>query len=188
MCTSTNVGDICVLEVTIDTFKRVQIRRVRYDRNYSDEKFVDVRCIDSGIIHEYIDVRKLMHIPEELLNLPTHVVEIFLADVVPWDEEYMWNQCTNEQVHKWFAENFDGRSYIIGKICLYLGNTIWLDDLKIGTKLIGHPDLIGSSLKKELFSGNFAVWNNNHLSSLLKLCRNCGLTEINGHDISAAHK
>ncbi|XP_071638869.1 putative ATP-dependent RNA helicase TDRD12 isoform X1 [Temnothorax longispinosus] len=188
MCTSTNVGDICVLEETIDTFKRVQIRRVRYDRNYSDEKFVDVRCIDSGIIHEYIDVRKLMHIPEELLNLPTHVVEIFLADVVPWDEEYMWNQYTNEQVHKWFAENFDGRSYIIGKICLHLGNTIWLDDLKIGTKLIGHPDLIGSSLKKELLLGNFAVWNNNHLSSLLKLCRNCGLTEINGHDISAAHK
>jgi len=33
-----------------------------------------------------------MHIPEELLNLPTHIVEIFLADLVPWDEEYMWNR------------------------------------------------------------------------------------------------
>lgn len=57
-----------------------------------------------------------MHIPEELLNLPTHVVEIFLTNLVPSDEEYMWNQYTNEQVHKWFSENFDGRSYIIGKV------------------------------------------------------------------------
>jgi len=57
--------------------------------------------------------------PQELINLPTHVVEIFLADLVPWDEEYMWNQYTNQQVHKWFEENFDGRSYIIGTVRVY---------------------------------------------------------------------
>lgn len=63
MCKSTNVGDICVLEETIDTFKRVQIRRIRYDRDHSEDvKFVDIRCIDSGIIHECIDVRLLFYI------------------------------------------------------------------------------------------------------------------------------
>jgi len=30
----------------------------------------------------------------------------------------MWNHYTNEQVHKWFSENFDERSYIIGKVSL----------------------------------------------------------------------
>ncbi|KAG5341799.1 VASA1 helicase, partial [Acromyrmex charruanus] len=189
MSTSTNVGDICVLEETIDTFKRVQITRIRYDRDYSeDEIFVDVRCIDSGIVHEYINVRKLMHIPKELLDLPTHVVEIFLTNLIPWDEEYMWNHYTNEQVHKWFSENFDERSYIIGEVHLHLGNTIWLDDLKIGTKLIGHPDLIGSSLKRGLCHGNYSIVNNNHLSNLFKLCRNSGMTEINGHNLNAADK
>ncbi|KAG5319174.1 VASA1 helicase, partial [Pseudoatta argentina] len=189
MSTSTNVGDICVLEETIDTFKRVQITRIRYDRDYSeDEIFVDVRCIDSGIVHEYINVRKLMHIPKELLDLPTHVVEIFLTNLIPWDEEYTWNHYTNEQVHKWFSENFDERSYIIGEVHLHLGNTIWLDDLKIGTKLIGHPDLIGSSLKRELCHGNYSIVNNNHLSNLFKLCRNSGMTEINGHNLNAADK
>ncbi|XP_012057914.1 PREDICTED: putative ATP-dependent RNA helicase TDRD12 [Atta cephalotes] len=189
MSTSTNIGDICVLEETIDTFKRIQITRIRYDRDYAeDEIFVDVRCIDSGIVHEYINVRKLMHIPKELLDLPTHVVEIFLANLIPWDEEYMWNHYTNEQVHKWFSENFDERSYIIGEVRLHLGNTIWLDDLKIGTKLIGHPDLIGSSLKKELCHGNFSIVNNNHLSNLFKLCRNSGMTEINGHNLNATNK
>ncbi|KYQ56077.1 ATP-dependent RNA helicase DBP3 [Trachymyrmex zeteki] len=189
MSTSTNVGDICVLEETIDTFKRVQIICIRYDKVYSeDEKFVNVRCIDSGIVHEHINVRKLMHIPKKLLDLPTHVVEIFLANLVPWDEEYMWNHYTNEQVHKWFSENFDERSYIIGEVRLHLGNTIWLDDLKIGTKLIGHPDLIGSSLKKELCHGSFSIVNNNHLSNLFKFCRNSGMTEINGHNLNATDK
>ncbi|XP_025987860.2 putative ATP-dependent RNA helicase TDRD12 isoform X1 [Solenopsis invicta] len=190
MCISTNVGDICVLEETIDTFQRVQIRRIRNDRDCSENvKLVDVRCIDTGIIHECIDVRKLMHIPEELINLPTHVVEIFLANLMPQDEEYRWNHYTNEHVHKWFSDNNDDRSYIFGKVCLHLGNTIWIDDLRIGTKLIGHPDLKGSSLKQySINDGQFAVINLNHLSKLFQLCKDSGLTEVNGWDISVAEK
>lgn len=70
------------------------------------------------------------------------------------------------------------------QVCLHLGNAIWLDDIKVGTKLINHPDVIGSSLRKELLSGNFAVANNNQLLNLFKLCKNSGLKEVNGHDIS----
>lgn len=70
MSTSTNVGDICVLEETIDTFKRVQIICIRYDKVYSeDEKFVNVRCIDSGIVHEHINVR--------LFYIILHYIRIF---------------------------------------------------------------------------------------------------------------
>jgi len=69
MSTSTNIGDICVLEETIDTFKRIQITRIRYDRDYADDEiFVDVRCIDSGIVHEYINVR--------LFYISLHYVQI----------------------------------------------------------------------------------------------------------------
>jgi len=58
------VGDICALEESMDTFKRVQIMRIRYDKDSSEDKvkFVDVRCIDSGVIHESIDVRSLAYI------------------------------------------------------------------------------------------------------------------------------
>ncbi|KAL0118063.1 hypothetical protein PUN28_009027 [Cardiocondyla obscurior] len=186
MCISTNVGDICALEDILDTFKRVQVLRVNYDsNNFQDVKYVDVRCIDSGIVRESVDVRKLMNMPEELQKLPTHVVEVFLADLVPQDEEYMWNRYTNEQVHKWFANNFNGScDYIGGKVCLHLGNTIWLDDLIIGTKLNGHSTVKVSSLKKELLSGKYAVSDSNHLLNLFELCRNGGLTHFNVHDTS----
>lgn len=60
-----------------------------------------------------------MHIPEELSNLPTHIVEIFLAGIEPHDKECMWNYYTNQAVHEWFEKNFDERSYIIGKVSFY---------------------------------------------------------------------
>lgn len=61
-----------------------------------------------------------MHIPEELSNLPTHIVEIFLAGVTPYDKEYVWNYHTNEAVHKWYSKsNEDQRSYITGKVSFY---------------------------------------------------------------------
>ncbi|XP_029178829.1 putative ATP-dependent RNA helicase TDRD12 isoform X2 [Nylanderia fulva] len=185
VCTSTDVGDICVLEESLDVFKRIQILRIRYDKNTSEDiDFVDVRCIDTGVIHECVNVCKLMHIPEELSNLPTHVVEIFLAGVAPQDEEYEWNYHINETVHKWLAEKNGRGSYITGKVCLHLGNTIWLDDIQIRTKLLNHPDMIGYSLKKELVK-NFAILNDNHIPDLLKLCKISGLREINGHYINA---
>ncbi|KMQ93903.1 atp-dependent rna helicase tdrd12 isoform x1 [Lasius niger] len=188
VCISTNVGDICILEESIDTFKRVQIMRIRYDKDSSEDvKFVDVRCVDSGIIHECIDVCKLMHIPEELSNLPTHIVEIFLAGVTPYDKEYVWNYHTNEAVHKWYSKsNEDQRSYITGKVCLHLGNTMWLDDLQIRTKLLEYPDMIGHSLKNTLIKDHFAILNDNHIPDLFALCKNSGLT--NGHDINAMCK
>jgi len=68
---------------------------------------------------------------------------------------------------------------IYSQVRFHLGNTIWLDDLEIGTKLIGHADVIGTSLKKELINGNSAVPNDNHISDLLKLYKNSGLTDIN---------
>lgn len=57
MCTSTNIGDICVLEESVDIFKRVKIRCIRHKNSSEEVKFVDVRYIDSGIIAECIDVR-----------------------------------------------------------------------------------------------------------------------------------
>lgn len=191
MCISTNVGDICGLEESIDTFKRVRITCIRQNKDISEVevKFVDVKCIDSGIIHESINVCKLMHMPEELSNLRTHTVEIFLAGLAPHDEEYTWNYFTNEAVHKWLSANFDQRSYIIGKVHLHIGNTIWLDDLQVGTKLLGYSDMIGSSLKKELLNKNFAVLNKNHIPDLVKLCDNSGLViETTGHDNDAMRK
>jgi len=60
MCTSTDIGDVCVFEESVNTFKRVQIRCIQYDRDCSKEmKFVDVKCIDSGIIYQRVDVRSL---------------------------------------------------------------------------------------------------------------------------------
>lgn len=62
MCASIDVGDICALEESLDTFRRVKIMRIRYDKDTSEDiTFVDVKCIDNGIIHECINVRSLFY-------------------------------------------------------------------------------------------------------------------------------
>lgn len=50
------------------------------------------------------------------MNLPSHIMEIYLAGVKPCDEEYMWNYDTNEFVHKWLVENYDEGCYLTGKV------------------------------------------------------------------------
>lgn len=60
-----------------------------------------------------------MHIPEELSNLPTHIVEIFVAGVAPLDKEDVWDCHTNNAVHKWFSKHFNKGSYVFGKVSFY---------------------------------------------------------------------
>lgn len=73
-CTSTNVGDICVLEHPKEKFNRVQIRRIRWDRNVSkDIIFVDLKCVDTGVIYEHINVRLLLY------NIHVYVQIVFIT-------------------------------------------------------------------------------------------------------------
>lgn len=64
VCTSINVGDICVLDESLDVFKRVQIMHIKLQKlGVENVLFTVVRCIDNGIIHQRIDVRLLVYKP-----------------------------------------------------------------------------------------------------------------------------
>lgn len=74
------------------------------------------------------------------------------------------------------------------QVCLHLGNTIWLDDIVTGIKIINHDDLVGFSLKDQLKNENHAMLNDDHISHLLKLCKKSGLSEVNGYHINTLCK
>lgn len=67
---------------------------------------------------------------------------------------------------------------------MHLENTIWVENLEVGTKLIGYRDLIGFSLKAELLRQDYAVENDKHLNQMYQLCKDAGFSEINGHDLN----
>ena len=179
-CETIDVGAIYGLEDPVDTFKRVEILCIEREEKTDTPKFVDVRCIDNGAILTKVQARRLLYISEELIRYPSQVIEVFLVGIAPHDDEYVWNSCATDAVYQWFKENVDERSYVIGTVNLHLGNTIWVDTLEIGTKLIGYDDLIASSLKAELLKKDHAVEYNKHLSQMYQLCKDAGFPEING--------
>lgn len=67
---------------------------------------------------------------------------------------------------------------------LHLGYTIWVETLKVGTKVTGYKDLIGCSLKTELLRTNHAIEDSTPMDQLLKMYTNAGYSEINDRSIS----
>lgn len=183
-CEIIDIGCICGLEEPVDTFKRVQILHIERENKTGNPKYVNVKCIDNGVILNKVNVYNLLYMPKELIKYPIQVFEVFLVGIVPHDDEYVWNNCAINAVYEWFKENVDNRSYVIGTVNLHLGNTIWVDSLNVGTKLIGYKDLIGSSIKTELLLKDYAVKNDKHLNQMYQLCRDAGFLQINGYDLN----
>ncbi|KAG7187945.1 hypothetical protein KM043_013907 [Ampulex compressa] len=170
-CARLEVGLICALEETLDNFKRVQILLLE-EETLEKSTLVDVRCIDTGIIHRKIHGYRLLKLPEELSRMPTPIVEVFLTNLAPWDDEEDWNDRSIDSVHCWFREKLDENSYIVGKVELHLGNTVWVNTLESKVNLLGHGELIGSSLRAELLRQGHAVPNPLHVPRIKDLCRN----------------
>ncbi|XP_054009470.1 putative ATP-dependent RNA helicase TDRD12 [Hylaeus anthracinus] len=183
-CEVIDVGCICGLEEPIDSFKRVQVVNIQRENDTDKPKFVDVRCMDNGVILTRLNAYRLLHLPEEFVKYPTQIMEVFVVGIVPHDDEYNWNRCAFDAVYEWFQNNVDERSYVIGTVNLHLKNTIWVNTLEVGTKLIGYKDIIGSSLKTELLKQDHAIENVKHLSQMYQLCKEAGCKEINGCNLN----
>ncbi|XP_076298915.1 putative ATP-dependent RNA helicase TDRD12 isoform X2 [Lasioglossum baleicum] len=183
-CESVNIGDICGLEEPVDNYKRVEVLNIETENKTDKPAYADVRCIDNGVILKHVNVYRLLDMPEEFRKYPAQVVEVILVGIAPHDNEYVWNRCATDAVFQWFKDNVDDRSYIIGTAILHLKNTMWVDTLEVGTKLIGYKDVIGASLKTELLRNDHAIENCEHLPYIYKLYEEAGLLEINEVDVN----
>lgn len=153
-----------------------------------------------------------MELPDELASRDTHIVEIFLAGLSPYDDEYEWNNRAIHDAHTWFPDRTKPHSFILAKVkCLarstikipidnlwlssirwifssvqvrlHLGDTLWVDPLEIRTKIIGYPDLVSASLKSHMIRLEHGVANKYHLSRLYELCKIDKIKNADGKDI-----
>nr|XP_033337678.1 putative ATP-dependent RNA helicase TDRD12 isoform X3 [Megalopta genalis]XP_033337679.1 putative ATP-dependent RNA helicase TDRD12 isoform X3 [Megalopta genalis]XP_033337681.1 putative ATP-dependent RNA helicase TDRD12 isoform X3 [Megalopta genalis]XP_033337682.1 putative ATP-dependent RNA helicase TDRD12 isoform X3 [Megalopta genalis] len=185
-CESVNVGDICGLEEPVDSYKRVEILSIAEEGRTDQSKYANVKCIDNGVILNNVNVYRLLHMPEHFRKYPAQVTEVIVTGIAPHDEEYVWSRCATDAVFQWFKDNVDERSYITGTVILHLKNIIWVNTLKVGTKLVGYKDIVGSSLKAELLKNDYAVENHAHLPKIYELCKRHSFPAIN--DISINHQ
>nr|XP_012143302.1 PREDICTED: putative ATP-dependent RNA helicase TDRD12 isoform X2 [Megachile rotundata] len=182
-CDTIELGRMYGLEEPVDNFKRVEVLNIENDGETETPEFVDVRCVDNGVILTKVHVYRLLHMPEKLVEYPVQVMEVFLVGITPHDDEYVWNNCAIDAVYEWFKENIDEKSYVIGTVNLHLGNTIWVNTLEVGTKIIGYKDLVGSSLRADLLNKDHAIENPKHLHQMYQLCKTAGFSDINGFNL-----
>ncbi|XP_043275464.1 putative ATP-dependent RNA helicase TDRD12 [Venturia canescens] len=166
----TQVGDICAVEESLDNFLRVKVLNVVRKNVEGAAIAVELKCIDTGAILPAISVTRLMEIPNDLANHDTHIVEVFLTGLVPYDDEYEWNVRAIDDALNWFPTKNMPNSFVLGTVRLHIADTLWVDPLEIHTPIIGYADLINSSLKSHMLQQKHGVPAKDHLTKLYELC------------------
>ncbi|KAK0082722.1 hypothetical protein PV325_009935 [Microctonus aethiopoides] len=172
------VGGIYAFDDSFDTYQRVQVVEIVTKDDKDDPLHVNLRCIDSGITLNRVRASQLLEMPKELAEAPAHIIEVFLANLLPYDDESEWNRRANECTHQWFSDQLGVRNaFLQGKVCLHLGNTIWVNPLEVRTKIVGYPELVSGSLASHLIKQKFGIMNREHMILLRKLCSNAGMID-----------
>lgn len=177
------VGTICAYKSPENIFSRVQILNITERDIRNDPRIVKLRYIDEGRVSEKTYAGDLFEIPEELIQLKIPVIDVFLTNVAPFDEEYKWTEMAIEHSKHWLKKNTGATSFVHAKVLLHLGDSVWTDSLVVHSKMRGYKDLVSNSLSNTIKDKEFGTDNKEHLSKMMQLCISGGLTEINGTKI-----
>ncbi|XP_011309292.1 putative ATP-dependent RNA helicase TDRD12 [Fopius arisanus] len=150
-------------------FERVSI--VNIVERYVDERprYVDLKCIDTGLEYHNVRVGVLLELSKELREAPANIFEIFLSNVMPFDKEDEWSYFAKNCVQEWIKDNRSVSKFFQARVQLVLGNTVWIDTLDIKMKITGRRDQLVSTLKSHLIKLNHGISDDDHIQRLLKL-------------------
>lgn len=99
------VGSICGYKRDEGHFERVRVINI-VKRDADDRpRFVDLKCIDTGLGYSDVRAGALLKLSEELREAPAYIVEIFLSNIMPYDNEEEWSLCAMSSVQKWLKDH-----------------------------------------------------------------------------------
>ncbi|XP_034947846.1 putative ATP-dependent RNA helicase TDRD12 [Chelonus insularis] len=165
-------------DTSFDQYQRVQVINITKYDDRNNPSVVDIRCIDSGLVYKHQRVSKLVQLPEELAKAPSYIVEIFLTNIQPYDQETEWNNYATECTERWFKTELRMNNFLQAKVCLRLGYTLWVDPLEVRMKIPGRGEIVNSSLKRHLIKNKHGINYEDHLKTLMKMCFNAGIISV----------
>lgn len=169
-----DIGDICIM-LDGGSSDKIYIRVMVLDivqRHAEDDlpKFVKVKVLDLGDVRERVSVNYLYEIPPEFVESQTHVLDIYVTNVAPFDDENEWNRVCSNAVFQWL-KNAKADSYTYGKVVLQLGSNLWLDTLDIRTDVTGYSSFVHNQTVKDVIVKNgHGTLTDKHLKKLEELC------------------
>lgn len=104
-------------------------------------------------------------------------VDVYLAKIVPPDEDEHWCRRTKTQVNN-IIKSLDctENDYFTGRIVLQIGTTVWLDDIKLQKDLQYSNEIVTIfSLKKKMLDMQLCRESEQQLRGLYSLCESCNV-------------
>lgn len=112
-------------------------------------------------------------------------IDVYLANILPLDEDEHYSARIKNKVTNIISSvNYNkSNSYFVGRIVLQIGESVWLDDLKLQEDLeYSHEVVTTLPLRKKLLDLQLCCEKEQQLHGLYKLCKECGL-ELPNYEI-----
>lgn len=166
------VGDVCAVAIKQNSFVRCQVLKILNYYQSGKPNYVLVKLIDEEKLEKTRDIY-LYHLPDNLRNIETHVVNIRLSSVRPIDRDVTFSEIVKNHLKKLCDEN--EQLLMRGQIALTVGNSIFVETLEVCQDLCSFSEIVvRHNLKQELLKGHAEV-NDEHIAVLKEHCKELNL-------------
>uniref|UniRef100_A0A1A9VQ22 Probable ATP-dependent RNA helicase spindle-E n=1 Tax=Glossina austeni TaxID=7395 RepID=A0A1A9VQ22_GLOAU len=172
--------DVCVYKY-LHNYRRVRILHVpAHDENAQASLSVTLKLIDDGLIITGASSNEIFKCHDDFKKFPHQAIDIRLINVVPNDNERLWDSNATKEVRKWIMDDIKSNNMIEVKVNFAFANTIWIDNLFVMEKLNAiETETRLMNLKSSLIQKQFASSKTDHGRCMRTRVNEYGLLNLN---------
>uniref|UniRef100_A0A1A9Z0L2 Probable ATP-dependent RNA helicase spindle-E n=1 Tax=Glossina pallidipes TaxID=7398 RepID=A0A1A9Z0L2_GLOPL len=185
------IGDVCIYNYS-NCYRRARILEVpALPKNVNivpDSLALTLKLIDDGIIITAVQIRDICVCHQKFKDFPHQAIDIRLMNVVPYDNERMWDSATIKKVQKWIMDDIKDNHVVHVSVNFALASTIWVNKLIVMERLnaIGtYRKLI--DLKLTLFANEFALQYKGDRKNVRDIANEYGLLKLPPASLKIGH-
>ncbi|KAL9914792.1 putative ATP-dependent RNA helicase TDRD12 [Glossina fuscipes] len=176
------IGDICIYNY-LNCYRRARIFEVpSLPKNVNvipDSLALTLKLIDDGIVITAVQIKEICLCHQKFKDFPHQAIDIRLMNVVPYDNERMWDSAAIKKVQKWIVDDIKDNQVVHVSVNFALASTIWIDKLVVMERLnaIGtYRQLI--DLKLTLFANELALQYKGDRKNVCDIAKEYGLLKL----------
>ncbi|KAI4470751.1 hypothetical protein MML48_1g08768 [Holotrichia oblita] len=162
----------------IDIYHRCKVLKILSNFKITNSpREILIKLIDAGK-EKRVQTANVYKLPRRYVDLPPQSLDVYLANILPPDEDEHWSMRTKNKVSN-IIDNANlnrDHCYYTGRILLQIGETLWLDDIKLQEDLEYSNDIITIlPLKRKLLEMELCSEKKCQLDGLYEVCQNCSV-------------
>uniref|UniRef100_A0A1A9W0T4 Probable ATP-dependent RNA helicase spindle-E n=1 Tax=Glossina brevipalpis TaxID=37001 RepID=A0A1A9W0T4_9MUSC len=176
------IGDMCIYRYS-NIYRRARIVDVPIAIEsvnvIQDSLELALKLIDDGIMITAVRSNEIFHCDEKFKEFPHQAMDIRLMNMIPYDNERVWDSKTTKKVQNWIMDGIKANHVVQCSVNFALASTIWINNLVVMEKL----DTIGIyreiiHLKSNLIANKFALPYKGDRKSVRDIASESGLLKL----------